>query len=71
MPNALITMHHKVAEWGANRVVVVGTPMAPTETIWGLMANSSPGTGLASRAPRHPVARPCGRFWMLISRYSS
>ena len=42
--HALIAMYHKAAEWGANRVVVVGTPMAPTETIWGLMAEQLTGS---------------------------
>jgi len=41
--HALIAMYHKAAEWGANRVVV-GTPMAPTQTIWGLMAEQLTGS---------------------------
>ena len=42
--HALIAMYHKAAEWGANRVVVVGTPMAPTETLWGLIAGQLTGS---------------------------
>ncbi|HEC33349.1 MAG TPA: ATP-binding protein, partial [Chloroflexi bacterium] len=42
--HALIAMYHKAAEWDANRVVVVGTPMAPTETIWGLLAEQLIGS---------------------------
>ncbi len=41
--HALIAMYHKAAEWGARRVVVVGTPLAPTDTIWGLMAEQLTG----------------------------
>ncbi|MGQ9600104.1 MAG: DUF499 domain-containing protein [Anaerolineae bacterium] len=37
-------MYHKAAEWDANRVVVVGTPLAPTETLWGLMAEQLTGS---------------------------
>nr|HID14580.1 ATP-binding protein [Anaerolineae bacterium] len=42
--HALIAMYHKAAEWDANRVVIVGTPLAPTETIWGLMAEQLTGS---------------------------
>ncbi len=42
--HALIAMYHKAAEWDATRVVVVGTPLAPTETIWGLMAEQLAGS---------------------------
>jgi hypothetical protein len=42
--HALIAMYHKAAEWDANQVVVVGTPLAPTETIWGLMAEQLAGS---------------------------
>jgi len=42
--HALIAMYHKAAEWGANRVVVVGTPMAPTDTLWGLLAEQLSGS---------------------------
>jgi len=42
--HALIAMYHKAAEWDANQVVIVGTPMAPTETLWGLMAEQLTGS---------------------------
>jgi hypothetical protein len=42
--HALIAMYHKAAEWGANRVVVVGTPMAPTDTLWGQIAEQLTGS---------------------------
>lgn len=42
--HALIAMYHKAAEWGADRAVIVGTPMAPTQTIWGLLAEQLRGT---------------------------
>ncbi len=42
--HALIAMYHKTAEWGANRVVVVGTPMAPTDTLWGQIAEQLTGS---------------------------
>jgi len=54
--HALIAMYHKAAEWGASRVVVVGTPMAPTDTLWGLMAEQLTG----SRAGFDGLAAPGG-----------
>ena len=33
--HALIALYHKAAEWGARRVVMVGTTMAATDTLWG------------------------------------
>lgn len=54
--HALIAMYHKAKEWGANCVVISGTSMSPSETIWGLIekqltgkidklsGNVSPGT---------------------------
>lgn len=42
--HALIAMYHKAAEWDARRAVVVGTPMAPTDTIWGLLAEQLTGS---------------------------
>ena len=41
--HALIAMYHKAAEWGARRAVIVGTPLAPTETLWGLLAEQPAG----------------------------
>jgi len=42
--HALIAMYHKAKEWGANRVVAVGTAMSPTDTLWGLMAEQLTST---------------------------
>ncbi len=42
--HALIAMYHRAAEWDANRAVVVGTPLTPTETIWGLLAEQIAGS---------------------------
>ncbi len=42
--HALIAMFHKASEWSANRVVEVGTAMAPKETLWGLMAQQLTGS---------------------------
>jgi hypothetical protein len=42
--HALIAMYHKAAEWEANRVIVVGTPMAPTDTLWGQIAQQLTGS---------------------------
>ena len=42
--HALIAMYHKAAEWETNRVVIVGTPMAPTDTLWGQIAEQLTGS---------------------------
>lgn len=41
--HALITMYHQAAIWAAKRVVVVGTPMAPTDTLWGMIEEQLSG----------------------------
>ena len=33
--HALIAMYHKVGEWNAQKVVLVGTPMNASDTLWG------------------------------------
>ena len=33
--HALIAMYHKASEWGAQKVVLVGTPMSASDTLWG------------------------------------
>ena len=33
--HALIAMYHKAAEWGAKKVVMVGTAMSTKDTLWG------------------------------------
>jgi len=42
--HALIAIYHKAGEWGASRVVIVGTPMAPTDTVWGQIAEQLTGS---------------------------
>lgn len=41
--HALIAMHHKAAEWGARRVVLVGTPMGAGDTLWGALEQQLTG----------------------------
>lgn len=41
--HALIAMYHKAKQWQAKRVVISGTAMAPTETIWGLIEKQLTG----------------------------
>ncbi len=52
--HALIAMYHKAAEWDANRVVVVGTPMAPTDTLWGQIAEQLTGSRAGFEDPTAP-----------------
>lgn len=52
--HALIAMYHRAGAWGANKVVVVGTPMAPTETIWGLIAEQLTGNRDGFEDPTAP-----------------
>ena len=52
--HALIAMYHRVADWGANRAVIVGTPMAPTDTIWGLIAEQLAGSRVGFEARTAP-----------------
>ncbi len=41
--HALIAIYHQAALWGAKRVVIVGTPMAPTDTLWGIIEEQLSG----------------------------
>lgn len=41
--HALIAMYHKAAEWGAKRVVMVGTAMSAKDTLWGLLEEQLTG----------------------------
>lgn len=41
--HALIAMFHKAAEWGAKRVVMVGTAMSAKDTLWGLLEEQLTG----------------------------
>jgi hypothetical protein len=41
--HALIAMYHKAARWGANRVVIVGTALGPSDTLWGTLEKQLTG----------------------------
>lgn len=41
--HALIAIHHKVQEWSAQKVVVVGTALGPKNTLWGLLEKQLTG----------------------------
>ncbi len=41
--HALIAMYHKAAEWGARRVVMVGTALSARDTLWGLLEEQLTG----------------------------
>ena len=41
--HTLIAMYHKAAEWGAKRVVMVGTTMSPKDTLWGMLEEQITG----------------------------
>lgn len=41
--HALIAMYHKAAEWGAQRVVMVGTAMSAKDTLWGMLEEQLTG----------------------------
>lgn len=41
--HALIAMYHKAEDWGAKKVVVVGTALSTEETLWGLMEKQLTG----------------------------
>ena len=41
--HALIAMYHKATEWNTSRAVIVGTPMAPRDTLWGALETQLTG----------------------------
>jgi hypothetical protein len=41
--HTLIAMYHKAAEWGAKRVVMVGTSMSAKDTLWGMLEEQLTG----------------------------
>jgi hypothetical protein len=41
--HALIAMYHRAAEWGTKCVVIVGTPMASGDTLWGMLEEQLTG----------------------------
>jgi len=42
--HALIALYHKAREWGVKTAVIVGTPLAADETLWGLLAEQLTGS---------------------------
>jgi hypothetical protein len=42
--HALIALYHKAREWGVKTAVLVGTPLAARETLWGLLAEQLNGS---------------------------
>jgi hypothetical protein len=41
--HTLIAMYHKAEEWGAKRVVMVGTSMSAKDTLWGMLEEQLTG----------------------------
>ena len=41
--HALIAMYHKSSEWNAQKVVLVGTPMGASDTLWGMLEEQLTG----------------------------
>jgi hypothetical protein len=41
--HALIAMYHKAVDWNARKVVIVGTPMSPSDTLWGVLEKQLTG----------------------------
>lgn len=41
--HALIALYHKAEEWGAKRVVMVGTDMSARDTLWGMLEEQLTG----------------------------
>ncbi len=41
--HALIAMYHKASEWNAQKVVLVGTPMGASDTLWGMLEEQLTG----------------------------
>ena len=42
--HALIAMYHRAAEWNASPAVIVGTPMAARDTLWGALETQLTGS---------------------------
>jgi hypothetical protein len=42
--HALIALYHKAREWGVKTAIIVGTPLAADETLWGLLAEQLTGS---------------------------
>lgn len=63
--HALIAMYHMASQWGVKPVVIVGTPMAASDTLWGMLEEQLTGerryfTGLVSlgRDALHDLLSP-------------
>ena len=41
--HALIAMYHKASEWNVQKVVLVGTPMRASDTLWGMLEKQLTG----------------------------
>ena len=41
--HALIAMYHKASEWDVQKVVLVGTPMGASDTLWGMLEKQLTG----------------------------
>ena len=41
--HALIAMYHKASEWDVQKVVLVGTPMSASDTLWGMLEKQLTG----------------------------
>ena len=41
--HALIAMYHKASEWNVQKVVLVGTPMRASDTLWGILEKQLTG----------------------------
>lgn len=52
--HALIAMYHRAAEWGAKRVVMVGTAMSAQDTLWGMLEEQLTGKKVQFNGPTSP-----------------
>ncbi len=52
--HALIAMYHKAAEWNAAPAVIVGTPMAARDTLWGALETQLTGKVARFDGPTSP-----------------
>ncbi|MFN3762265.1 MAG: ATP-binding protein, partial [Anaerolineae bacterium] len=52
--HALIALYHRAREWGVRTAVLVGTPLPPRETLWGLLAEQLTGSRAGFADPVAP-----------------
>jgi hypothetical protein len=70
--HALIAMYHRAAEWGARRVVMVGTALGPGDTLWGRWrSNSRDRSGSLAASCRPGGATRCATSSPARDRCSS